>query len=112
MCGCEQVVKVSHLTPGVFWRGLTGTCGGARLSPVTPLEVVRMSSMWALIEACFADARKAEEMLGDLSAKRELRLDPENALAAFVIWKGPLSTARLRKIVTPRRSRAYAGARS
>ncbi len=70
-----------------------------------------MSSMWALIEVCFADARKAEEMLGELSAKRELRFDPENALAAFALWKGPLSTARLRKIVTPRRSRAYAGAR-
>ncbi len=70
-----------------------------------------MSSMWALIEVCFADARKAEELLGELSARRELRLDPETALAAFVLWKGPLSTARLRKIVTPRRSRAYAGAR-
>jgi hypothetical protein len=71
-----------------------------------------MSTMWALIEVCFADARKAEDMLGKLSARRELRLDPENALAAFVLWKGPLSTARLRKIVAPRRSRAYAGARS
>ncbi len=70
-----------------------------------------MSTMWALIEVCFADARKAEELLGELSARRELRLDPENALAAFVVWKGPLSTARLRKAITPRRSRALAPAR-
>ena len=70
-----------------------------------------MSTMWALIEVCFADARKAEEMLGKLSARRELRLDPENSLAAFVLWKGPLSTARLRRAVTPRRSRAFVAAR-
>ena len=67
-----------------------------------------MSTMWSLIEVCFADARKAEELLGGLSARRELRLDPQNALSAFVLWKGPISTARLRRAVTPRRSRAFA----
>ena len=44
-----------------------------------------MSTMWALIEVCFADARKAEELLGELSARRELRLDPQRALSAFVL---------------------------
>jgi hypothetical protein len=70
-----------------------------------------MSTMWALIEVCFADARKAEELLGELSARRELRLDPQHALSAFVLWKGPLRAAKLREAWTPMRSRAYSTAR-
>jgi hypothetical protein len=67
-----------------------------------------MSTMWALIEVCFADARKAEELVGELSARRELRLDPQRALSAFVLWKGQLPMARIRRAHAPRHSREFA----
>ena len=71
-----------------------------------------MATMWALIEVCFADTRKAEDLLRDFAARRELRLDPDIALAGFVLWKGPLAAKETaRKALTPRRSRAYTPAR-
>ena len=71
-----------------------------------------MSTMWALIEVCFADARKAEDVLRDFSARRELHLDPDTALAGFVLWTGRLPARETaRKVLTPRPSRAYTPAR-
>ncbi len=69
-----------------------------------------MSTVWALIEACFADARKAEELLRSVERRRELALDPEYALADFVVGKGRLATVPVRT-VEARRSRAYGSRR-
>jgi hypothetical protein len=56
-----------------------------------------MATMWRLIEMCIADARLAEDLTRDLAARRELRLDPNAALAGFSLRLG--TTARdLRKV--------------
>ena len=47
-----------------------------------------MATMWGLIEMCFADAQRAEELVADLTARREVRLDPDTALAGFALWPG------------------------
>jgi hypothetical protein len=70
-----------------------------------------MSTLWPLIEVCLAHARTAEHLLGRASARRELRRDPEDSLAAFALWKGPLPTAHWPRPLTPIRSRAYTPAR-
>ncbi len=70
-----------------------------------------MSTTWELIESCFADARTAEALVHERSARRELRLDPERALAAFRLWKGPRRAAS-GPTTTPRRSRGFAAARA
>ena len=46
-----------------------------------------MATMWSLIEMCFADAHRAEDLTRDLTARRELRLDPESALAGFGLFE-------------------------
>ena len=46
-----------------------------------------MATMWTLIEVCIADARRAEDLTSDLTARRELRLDPDSALAGFSLWR-------------------------
>jgi hypothetical protein len=65
-----------------------------------------MSTVWTLIEAVFADARKAEDLLRDVERRRDFALDPERALAGFVVRKGQLATVKVRT-VEPRRVRAY-----
>lgn len=67
-----------------------------------------MSTTWELIESCFADARTAEALVRERAARRELRLDPESALAAFVLWKGPRRAVSRTRHTRPRRSRVYA----
>ena len=68
-----------------------------------------MSTTWELIESCFADARTAEALVSERAARRELRLDPERALATFRLWKTPRhDPARPR---TRGRSRTFAAAR-
>ena len=47
-----------------------------------------MATMWGLIEMCFADARRADELVADLASRREVRLDPDSALAGFALWPG------------------------
>ena len=47
-----------------------------------------MATMWTLIEVCIADAARAEELIRDLAARRELRIDPDTALAGFSLWPG------------------------
>ena len=47
-----------------------------------------MATMWTLIEMCIADAHRAEELTHDLTARRELRLDADSALAGFSLWGG------------------------
>jgi hypothetical protein len=68
-----------------------------------------MSTTWELIESCFADARAAEALVREGTARRELRLDPERALATFRLWrKYRHDSPRTR---TPRRSRTFAASR-
>ncbi len=52
-----------------------------------------MATTWELVGVCFADAAKAEELVRDLAFRKELRLDPEKALAAFVLWRRPAREA-------------------
>jgi hypothetical protein len=52
------------------------------------MEVEQMATMWTLIEMCIADARLAEDLTRDLTARRELRLDPDAALAGFSLGLG------------------------
>jgi hypothetical protein len=68
-----------------------------------------MSTMWALIEAVFADARKAEELLRDVERRRDFALDPDAALAGFVVRKGQFATVKV-QTVEPK-SRAYRATR-
>ena len=65
-----------------------------------------MSTVWTLIEAVFADARRAEELLRNVERRRDLELDPERALSGFMVRKGVLATVKV-QAVEPRRSRAY-----
>jgi len=54
-----------------------------------------MSTMWTLIETCFADARRAEDLTRDLTARRELRLDADSALSGFALWGGTEDTSEV-----------------
>jgi hypothetical protein len=46
-------------------------------------EVEAMSSTWELMAICTRDAARAEDLVRELAFRRELRLDPQKALAAF-----------------------------
>jgi hypothetical protein len=48
-----------------------------------------MSNVWALIEESFVDAHKAEDLLRDAQGRREIRLDPDAALALFAAATRP-----------------------
>jgi hypothetical protein len=50
---------------------------------------MEMATTWELVGICFADAGKAEELVRELAFRKELRVDPEKALAAFVLWRRP-----------------------
>jgi hypothetical protein len=102
MGGRERLVVDAR---GVLARA--DSYGDERDSSLTTAGGVReMSTVWALIEAVFADARKAEELLRDAERRRDFALDPENALSGFVVRKGQLAMVRV-EAVEPRGSRAY-----
>jgi hypothetical protein len=42
-----------------------------------------------MIAICFKDALTAEELVKELAFRRRLRLDPQNALAAFELRAKP-----------------------
>ena len=42
-----------------------------------------MAKLWQLIEVALGDARRAEQLMCDPSARRALRANPEAALLAF-----------------------------
>jgi hypothetical protein len=52
-----------------------------------------MSSTWELVGICLADANRAEELVHELAFRKELRVEPEKALAAFTLWRGPAHVA-------------------
>ena len=66
-----------------------------------------MSTTWELVGVCFADAAKAEALARDLAFRRELRVDPERALAAFVLWRRPVRHTVGPRVLTVRQRRAY-----
>ncbi|HJW47864.1 MAG TPA: hypothetical protein VJ726_00445 [Candidatus Limnocylindria bacterium] len=48
-----------------------------------------MSSTWELMVICIEDATRAEDLARELAFRRELRLDPQKALAAFELRGKP-----------------------
>ena len=42
-----------------------------------------MATTWELMAICIDDAIRAEDLVTELAFRRELRLDPQKALAAF-----------------------------
>jgi hypothetical protein len=52
-------------------------------------EVTEMSSTWELMAVCTRDAARAEDLVRELAFRRELRLDPQKALAAFELRGKP-----------------------
>ena len=48
-----------------------------------------MSSTWELMAVCMEDAARAEDLVRELAFRRELRLDPQKALAAFELRGKP-----------------------
>ena len=42
-----------------------------------------MATTWELLTICIDDAVRAEDLVRELAFRRELRLDPKKALAAF-----------------------------
>ena len=75
-------------------------------------EVTEMSTTWELMKACLADAAKAEQLVRDLAFRKELKVDRETALAAFVLWRQPAPAAAQRRvsIVSGRRLRSQRAA--
>ena len=62
-----------------------------------------MSSTWELVGICFADANRAEELVRQLAFRKELRVEPEKALAAFALWRRPAVVAAPRAEAVTRR---------
>ncbi len=70
-----------------------------------------MSTTWELVGICFADANRAEELVRELAFRKELRVEPEKALAAFTLWRRPALVAAPRtEAVTSRRTRGQLAA--
>ncbi|HEU5288290.1 MAG TPA: hypothetical protein VFV20_07800 [Candidatus Limnocylindria bacterium] len=67
-----------------------------------------MSTMWTLIDVCFSDARKAQDLVSDAAARRQLRLRPDAALAEFGLGKPIERTRSTRPILVRVQRRAYA----
>ena len=42
-----------------------------------------MATTWEIMAVCLEDAVRAEGLVGELAFRRELRMDPLKALAAF-----------------------------
>jgi hypothetical protein len=53
----------------------------------TLMEGIEMATTWELMAVCIEDAARAEDLVSELAFRRELRLDPQNALAAFELHK-------------------------
>jgi hypothetical protein len=48
-----------------------------------------MTTTWEMIAVCIEDAARAEDLVRELAFRRELRLDPQSALAAFELRAKP-----------------------
>jgi hypothetical protein len=48
-----------------------------------------MATTWELMAVCIEDAARAEDLVTELAFRRELRLDPQKALAAFELRAKP-----------------------
>ena len=47
-----------------------------------------MATTWELLAVCLEDAERAEDLVRQLAFRRELRVDPQKALAAFELRSG------------------------
>ncbi|HKY52558.1 MAG TPA: hypothetical protein VJP45_14980 [Candidatus Limnocylindria bacterium] len=52
-------------------------------------EVGAMATTWELLAVCLDDAVRAEDLVRELAFRRQLRLDPQKALAAFELRSKP-----------------------
>jgi len=50
-------------------------------------EVREMQTTWELMAVCIEDAGRAEDLVSELAFRRELRTDPQNALAVFELQR-------------------------
>lgn len=67
-----------------------------------------MSTIGTLIEVCFSDARRAQDLVADVAARRQLRLRPDAALAEFGLGR-PIERPRSTRPIFVRVQRhAYA----
>jgi hypothetical protein len=48
---------------------------------------MKLATTWELMAVCIEDAARAEDLVSELAFRRELRFDPQNALAAFELHK-------------------------
>ena len=48
-----------------------------------------MATTWEMIAVCIQDSVKAEDLARELAFRRELRIDPQKALAAFELRATP-----------------------
>jgi hypothetical protein len=48
-----------------------------------------MATTWEMIAVCIEDAARAEDLVRELAFRRELRIDPQRALAAFELRAKP-----------------------
>jgi hypothetical protein len=48
-----------------------------------------MATTWELMAVCIEDAVRAEDLVRELAFRRELRIDPQRALAAFELRARP-----------------------
>ena len=46
-----------------------------------------MQTTWELMAVCIEDAGRAEDLVSELAFRRELRTDPQNALAVFELQR-------------------------
>jgi len=97
------------LTYAAF-SGVRPTGGDAPRVRSREVEVAEMATTWELMGVCIADAEKAEELVRDLAFRKELRLDPERALAAFVLSRHPARAAEVRANVGSRQGQVRAPA--
>lgn len=67
-----------------------------------------MSTMWTLIEVCFSDARRAQDLVSNAAARRQLRLRPDAALAEFGLGEPMERTRSTRPNLVRVQRRAYA----
>jgi len=74
------------MTEREFSRGRTHARPRANLDALS-LEVWDVTKMWMLVEKCFADARKVEELLREPDGRRQLAFAPETVLRTLDMYR-------------------------
>ena len=68
------------VTDAAFWGGRRPPARRATL-PADPLEVQDVTTIWTLIEMCFDQARRFEELLATPVARRQLAFARDSVLS-------------------------------